>query len=510
VSFTVTVKNVAPTISAVRVLTGAPEEGSPVRGGVTATDPGGADDPLTYDFDFDNDGVYEVSGGANVPQHVFPDDGDYAGGVPVRDRNGGEATGGIVVRVANVAPSFTPPSIDGRALEGTPLTVTVRATDPAGPYDPLTYEFDFGDGTPVVRNGTGAAPHTYADDGTYTVTIRIDDGDGGVATAISRLVVHNVPPTIALQGAPDVPEGEVYTLTLGTVTDPGADTVTQYIVFWGDGTSSQYAHGGNVTHVYEHTLGVHTIWVGLGDEDGPPPRAGRRDVLVTGADVIDHTLFIFGTDGDDHVTVDQQGNGELKVHASFFPDGNFKTFNAADVSRIVVALNGGNDDATVAGNVGIPVILDGGAGDDHLNAGAGPSVLIGGDGNDVLLGGSGRNILIAGRGADRLVGTGNGDDILIGGSTAYDNWQTYHDLDPLIAALAEWNSGRDYATRVENLRNGTGPLLNPAFRLQAGATVFNDADADDLTGGGGTNWFFADPAHDTLRDRKPGEQVDPL
>src|SRR5262249_32259384 len=178
----------------------------------------------------------------------------------------------------------------------------------------------------------------------------------------------------------------------------------QSCVFGANGTASQYAHGGNVTHVYEHTLGVHTIWVSLVDEDGTHPRAGRRDVLVTGADVIDHKLFVFGTDGDDHVTINQEGNGLLKVHASFFPDGNFKTFNTADVSQIVVALNGGNDDVTVAGSVAIPAVLDGGTGDDRLNAGAGPSLLLGGDGNDVLIGGGGRNLMVGGRGADRFVG----------------------------------------------------------------------------------------------------------
>ena len=36
-------------------------------------------------------------------------------------------------------------------------------------------------------------------------------------------------------------EGSVYTLTLGAVTDPGTDTVTSYVVHWGDGNSDTYA-----------------------------------------------------------------------------------------------------------------------------------------------------------------------------------------------------------------------------------------------------------------------------
>ena len=51
------------------------------------------------------------------------------------------------------------------------------------------------------------------------------------------VTVNNVAPTIAISGNANVNEGSVYSLTLGAVTDPGADTVSSYIVHWGDGNS---------------------------------------------------------------------------------------------------------------------------------------------------------------------------------------------------------------------------------------------------------------------------------
>ena len=66
--------------------------------------------------------------------------------------------------------------------------------------------------------------------------------------------VVNVPPTIALSGDTHVAEGSPFTLNLGAMTDPGADTVSQYIVHWGDGTSDTYSHGGPVTHTYANGL----------------------------------------------------------------------------------------------------------------------------------------------------------------------------------------------------------------------------------------------------------------
>jgi hypothetical protein len=43
-----------------------------------------------------------------------------------------------------------------------------------------TITWDFGDG--VTSTGTLTPTHTYADDGDYTVTLAVDDGNGGVGT----------------------------------------------------------------------------------------------------------------------------------------------------------------------------------------------------------------------------------------------------------------------------------------------------------------------------------------
>ena len=57
-------------------------------------------------------------------------------------------------------------------------------------------------------------------------------------------------PTIAISGAASVNEGSAYSLTLGAVTDPGTDTVSSYIVHWGDGSTDTYATAGAKTHTY--------------------------------------------------------------------------------------------------------------------------------------------------------------------------------------------------------------------------------------------------------------------
>src|SRR5207245_11398397 len=81
-------------------------------------------------------------------------------------------------------------------------------------------------------------------------------------------------------------------------------------------------------------------------------------------------------------------------------------------------------------------------------------------------------------------------DILIGGTTDYDN-----NAAALAAILAEWGSTDSYATRIANLM-GT---LNPS-------TVHDNGMADNLYGGAGMDWFFAGMA-DILFNHTSGEVI---
>ena len=78
--------------------------------------------------------------------------------------------------------------------------------------------------------------------------------------------------------------------------------------------------------------------------------------------------------------------------------------------------------------------------------------------------------------------------------------------------MAEWNSSHTYAQRVANLTNGNGGIaaLNGAFFLIDGWTVFDDSAKDTLSGGSGTDWFFANidtGVLDVITDLSTGEAV---
>jgi hypothetical protein len=162
--------------------------------------------------------------------------------------------------------------------------------------------------------------------------------------------------------------------------------------------------------------------------------------------------------------------------------------------------------AAVTGGVSNIQNVRGGQGGDTLTGNSLGNILIGGTGNDVIQGGSGRSILIGGAEADQVTG-GSADDIVIGGIVTYANQGNFAALE---AILAEWQSTDSYLTRINKIKNlGVGPANQ--YKLVWGSTVLDDAAPDTLTGGAGTDWFFAKLANgvvDTITDLTAGEHVD--
>ncbi len=151
----------------------------------------------------------------------------------------------------------------------------------------ISWTIDWGDGPALLVPGaSGPAMHTYADGlNNYVISATATNGvDTFHVQSTVALTVNNVAPTIALSGPADTNEAAVYTLHLGAITDPGTDTVTDYRIDWGDGTTPDVYTAaqvallfGDVTHTYaddDPLTGTasdpFTITVDLRDEDSAP------------------------------------------------------------------------------------------------------------------------------------------------------------------------------------------------------------------------------------------------
>jgi len=177
----------------------------------------------------------------------------------------------------NVAPTAVIAALAPSYPEGSPVWF-----DGSGSSDPddevLTYAWTFGDG-PCVAGCTVVSPsHTYADNGSYDVTLTVNDGFASDDAAATATIV-NVAPTVSAGADASIDEGSLFTRG-GSFTDPGADSWTA-TVDYGDGAGAQALTLTGKTFSLSHTYvdnGVYTITVQVTDDDGG---VGSDQVQVT-------------------------------------------------------------------------------------------------------------------------------------------------------------------------------------------------------------------------------------
>jgi PKD repeat protein len=127
----------------------------------------------------------------------------------------------------NQPPPELPPaaSLSVTQLSSPPLTVTA---DGSGSTDtdltPIAgYQFDFGDGTPAATTTapTASAQHTYASEGTYTVTLIATDSGGNASTPATRAITVTATPATTVEGrtasaSDDAEESATHTVDLNS------------------------------------------------------------------------------------------------------------------------------------------------------------------------------------------------------------------------------------------------------------------------------------------------------
>lgn len=162
------------------------------------------------------------------------------------------------------------------------------AFDAAGSSDPggmaLTYAWDFGDGS----QGSGSSPtHTYADNGTYTVTLVVTDAEGlASAPASTETTIGNQDPAlgaISLSGSP-IAVGTEVTLS-ASFTDPSTSDTHSASVNWDDGAGMQAVtvDAGARTLSASRTFlvpGVYAVTVSVLDDDGGSDSRTHEEFVV--------------------------------------------------------------------------------------------------------------------------------------------------------------------------------------------------------------------------------------
>jgi len=213
--------------------------------------------------------------------------GPFTVTITATDDKGAAANATFTYAIDNVPPTI---SLSGNATvnEGSVYTLNLGVVTDPGQDTITSYTINWGDGASDSLTGNPentTATHSYADGpDNQTHNVTVTDEDGTFLAGSLSVQVLNVTPTIALSDDTDADEGSSHTLNLGTITDPGADTVTAYSINWGDGSAVENYTGNPAnttkTHTYADGTNFYLISVSLTDEDGTYSDAGMIWVRV--------------------------------------------------------------------------------------------------------------------------------------------------------------------------------------------------------------------------------------
>lgn len=194
--------------------------------------------------------------------------------VATDDRGASAPSLSIVLNVVELT-NAEPTAVAGgpyTGQEGSPVSFDgTGSSDPDG--DDLTYSWDFGDG----NTGTGPTPsHTYADNGSYTVTLSVEDEEGATDENTTTATIDNVAPSVgSIADLPSDPVGVGTAVSLrAAFTDAGVLDTHSAVIDWGDGSTSagslsQGSGSGSVSGTHAYTAaGVYAVTVTVTDNDG--------------------------------------------------------------------------------------------------------------------------------------------------------------------------------------------------------------------------------------------------
>ena len=297
--------------------------------------------------------------------------------------------------------------------EGDTITFVGSAFDPEQPSNQLTYawDFDFGGSFSVDVSGVNlsSTSHVYADNGVFTVALRVTDEDSNQDISTADVTVANVAPLADAGGAYTVDEGTALTFA-GSATDPGNDTLTYEWDFDYDGanfaidTSGENLTGPSNTYAND---GQKTVALRVRDDDGdvsaivtdvvtvdnvpPTANAGASYSGDEGAEVTfsgsatdpgnDTLTFEWDFDSSGSFLADQSGDALTSPKHVYPNDGDFTlelrvrdddtvsagSTAAVTISNVLPAANAGGPYVVTAGTT---LTLSGSAtdpGDDTLN-----------------------------------------------------------------------------------------------------------------------------------------------
>ncbi len=320
-----------------------------------------------------------------------------------------------------------------------------------------------------------------------TATLTLSDADSVDLTGATIAIIgYQAGDVLNFSNTPNI----TGTFNNGTLTLVGTDTVANYeaalrsITYLSTSSSPaertiefQVTDGVESSNTVSRTVGGYSQLVGstlyvygtASNDVITLSESTTLDVAVNGVDAQFtpaqvSSIFIFGFNGDDNVSVSSLDTG----------------------TALTVYGMKGNDTLSVAAVVTQGITLNGGADDD---------VLSGGGGNDLLLGGAGNDWLNGGNGSDTLAG-GVGNDV-------YDFSDTLSDqIDTVIELNGEGTDLLNFSTMTTSVAvdlTNDATLATMSHRIVMVGAAGQPANFESIFGGTANDYIIGNTANNLLR-----------
>ena len=275
-----------------------------------------------YAWDFDGDGTTDATGA--TPSHTFADPGTYDVTLTVTDNDGKTATNTVTVTVADVTAPAAAAGADTTVDEDTAVSFDATGSSDNGRI--ATYAWDF-DGDGSVESTSKRPSHTFADPGTYDVTLSVTDTGGNTATDTRTVTVADVTGPAAAAGSDRTVTADESVDFDATASADNGQIGSYEWDFDGDGTTD--ATGATPSHTFSST-GSYDVTLTVTDGGGN-----------TATDTVTVTVERDADSGSSTNDGSSSGSGEAADGAG----SSVTTTRTGDA--VTVEVTGGSDDETV-------------------------------------------------------------------------------------------------------------------------------------------------------------------
>ena len=238
--------------------------------------------PDTISGNDGDDTIFTVNAPGPIPakSHTFTAAGDYYVTETVTDAGGTSGDGNFTVDVSDPVALTLTPAANQTATAQASQSFNLGSFTESNATGPYTVDVSWGDDsedTTFTMNAAGTITpqnHTYASEGSDTVSVTVTDADNNASNAGTFVVTVANPVVVTPPAAQAATAGTAHSFTLGSFTDAfpedGPWTVD---VGWGDGTADTtftQAQQGTITpqtHTYA-AAGTDTVTIVVTDDQG--------------------------------------------------------------------------------------------------------------------------------------------------------------------------------------------------------------------------------------------------